>query len=53
MRRYDEGFADAENFMEPIVHQARSHEFGGGWLAALQAIGVPEDSPLRNSVQIP
>ena len=27
--------------------------FEEGWLAALQAIGVPEDSPLRNPNQIP
>ena len=50
---YDEGFADAEKSVEPVVHQARFHGFGEGWLATLQAIGVPEDSPLRNSKQIP
>ena len=50
---YDEGFADVENSVEPIVHQARSHGFGDGWLAALQAMGVPDDSPLRNPEQIP
>lgn len=32
---YDEGFADAKNFVEPIIHQARCHGFGEGWLAAL------------------
>ena len=50
---YDEGFVDAENSVEPIVHQARSHGFGEGWLAGLQAMGVPKDSPLRNPTQIP
>ena len=45
---YDEGFADAEKSVEPVVHQARLHGFGEGWLAALQVIGVPEDSPLRD-----
>ena len=45
---YNEGFSDAENSVEPIVHQARFHRFGEGWLAALQAMGVAEDSPLRN-----
>ena len=45
---YDEGFADAEKSAEPVVHQARLHGFGEGWLAALQVIGVPEDSPLRD-----
>ena len=50
---YDEGFADAERFAEPIIHQARSHGFGKGWLVALQAMEVPKDSPLRNLEQIP
>ena len=50
---YNEGFADAENSVEPIVHQARHHGFGEGWLAALQALGIVEDSPLRNPEQIP
>ena len=27
--------------------------FEEGWLATLQALGVPEDSPLRNPGQIP
>ena len=49
---YDEGFADAENFVEPIVQQARFHGFEKGWLAAFQAMGVPEDSPLRNPEHI-
>ena len=32
---YNEGFADAENSVEPIVYQARRHGFGEGWMAAL------------------
>ena len=27
---YNEGFADAENSMEPIIHQARLHGFEEG-----------------------
>ena len=50
---YIEGFVDAENSVEPIVHQARFHGFEEGWLAALQAMRVPKDSPLRNPEQIP
>ena len=50
---YNEGFADAENSVEPIIHQAQFYGFGEGWLAALQAMGVPEDSPLKNPEQIP
>ena len=45
---YDEGFADAEKSVEPVVHQARLHGFGEGWLAAFQVMGVLEDSPLRD-----
>ena len=50
---YNEGFADTENLAEPIVCQARGLGFEEGWLAALQAMGIPEDSLLRNLDQIP
>ena len=45
---YNEGFADAENSMEPIVYQAWRHWFEEGWMAALQAMRVPDDSLLKN-----
>lgn len=32
---YNNGYADAENSIEPIVHEARQHEFEEGWMAAL------------------
>ena len=50
---YDVGFADAENSVEPVVSGARRTGFEAGWFAALQAMGVPEDSPLRDPSQIP
>ena len=50
---YTESFADTENSVEPIIHQGRFHGFGEGWLAALQALGMPKDSLLRNPEQIP
>jgi len=50
---YNKGFVDAENSVEPIVHQVRHHGFWEGWLAALQAMRVVEDSPPRNPEQIP
>ena len=50
---YNTGFVDAENFVEPIFYQSRRHGFGEGWMAALRAMGVPDDSPLRNPKQIP
>ena len=48
----DEGFTDVEKSAELVVHQVRFHGFGEGWLTALQAMELPEDSPLRNPAQI-
>ena len=45
---YNEGFADAEKSAELVVSQARRLGFEAGWFTALQALGVPEDSPLRD-----
>ena len=50
---YDIGFADAENSAEPVVARARNMGFEAGWFAALQAMGAPEDSHLRDPGQIP
>ena len=50
---YNEGFADAENSTEPVVARAWNLGFEAGWFAALQALGVPEDSHLRDPGQIP
>jgi len=50
---YNKGFADAENSVEPVIQEARKLAFEEGWLASLQALGVPEDSPLRDPGQIP
>ena len=50
---YNEGFADAEKSAEPVVAQARNLGFEAGWFTALQALGVPEDSHLRDPGQIP
>ena len=41
---YNEGFANAENSMEAVINEAWKLAFKEGWLEALQAIGVPEDS---------
>ena len=50
---YNKGFADAEKSAEPVVSQAWRLGFEAGWFAALQALGVPEDSPPRDPSQIP
>ena len=50
---YDKGFADAENFVEPVVNQAHKVGFEAEWLAALQVLGVPKDFLPRDPGQIP
>ena len=50
---YNEGFADAEQSAKPEVAQAWKLGFEAGWFTALQALGVPEDSHLRDPGQIP
>ena len=42
-----------QNSVEPVVNQARKMGFEAEWFAALQDLGVPEDSPLRDPGQIP
>ena len=49
---YNEGFADANNSIEPVIKKAWRLAFEEGWLVSLQALGVPEDSPLRDPNQI-
>lgn len=50
---YNVGFADAENSTKLIMFQSRKYGLGEGWMAALAAVSVPEDSPLKNPDQVP
>ena len=50
---YNTSFADVENSIELIIYQSRRYGFDEGWMAALQVIGVLDDSLLRNLDQIP
>ena len=50
---YNKGFVDAKNFVKLVVNQAWRLGLKAGWFVALQALGVPEDSPLRDPSQIP
>lgn len=50
---YNVGFEDMKNSVEPMFYQAQRHRFEEGWIAALQAMEVSTDSPLRNPEQIP
>ena len=50
---YNEGFADVEEGVEPVMREAWQISFQEGWLAALHTSGVPKDSHLRDPNQIP
>ena len=50
---YDEEFADAKEGVEPVIKEAQQLSFQEGWMAALHASGVPEDSHLRDPGRIP
>ena len=50
---YNEGFANAENSVEPVINEARKLAFKEGWFATLQGVGVLEDSPLKDLDHIP
>lgn len=50
---YNVGFADAKNSAKPIMFQSRKYGFSEGRMAALAAIGVLEDSLLKNPDQVP
>ena len=50
---YNEGFADVEDSVEPVISEARKLAFKEGWFAAFQTMGVPEDSPLKDLDHIP
>lgn len=44
---YDMGFADAESWSEPVMFQSWRYGFGEGWMATVNALGIPEESPFR------
>jgi len=50
---YDKGFVNAEKGVEPVVMEARQLSFKDGWMTAQLALGVVEDSPLRNPGKVP
>ena len=45
---YNMGFTNVKGSIESIVYQAQKHGFEKGWMAALLAMGVLDDSPIRN-----
>ena len=50
---YNIGFKDAKNSTEAIVFQARKLRFAEGWMAAVNAIGLPETSSFKDMDKIP
>ena len=41
------GFTDVENLSEPIMYQSQRYGFGEGWVAAVNVMDIPEESPFR------
>lgn len=50
--KWYEVYVDAKNSTEPVIQEARKLAFREDWLAMLQVLRVPEDSPLRDPNQI-
>ena len=50
---YNMAFANAENSREPIMVESQRYGFGEGWMAAVNAMGLLEDSAFRDPEQIP
>lgn len=49
---YNMGFKDAKNSAGVVILQDRKFGFAKGWMAAVNAIGLPDTSPFRNADQI-
>ena len=47
------GFADVENSNESIMLDSQRYRFGEGWMATVNALGLPKDSPFKDLNQIP
>ena len=45
---YIMGFNDVENFAELVMFENRKYGFGEGWMAAMTAMELPEDSPCKS-----
>lgn len=50
---YNKGFRDAENSAGPVIFQAQKLDFMEGWMAEVNTIGLPGDSPFRNADRVP
>ena len=50
---YDMGFTDVKNLSELVMYQSRRYGFNKGWMAAVNAMGVLEESLFKIPKQIP
>lgn len=50
---YNKGFKDTENSVRPVIFQARKFRFIEGWMAAVNVVGLLENSPFRSADQVP
>lgn len=50
---YNMGFKDTKNLAKAVIFQARRLGFREGWMAAINAIGLPQNSFFRGTKQIP
>lgn len=49
---YNKGFKDTENSVRLVIFQARKFGFMEGWMAAVNVVGLPENSPFRSADQV-
>lgn len=50
---YNMGFTDIENSIKPIMFKSRHYGFGEGCISTVNALDLPNDSPIRDPEQIP
>ena len=50
---YNMGFTNAENSNEPIMFESWCYRFSEGWMAAVNVLDLPENSPSRDPEQMP
>ena len=50
---YNMGFIDVENSNEAVMFESQCYRFREGWIAILNALHLPKNSPFRDPEQIP
>lgn len=47
---FDMGFVDVENSSKPIMVESRRYGFEDGWVAIVNALGLPKDFIFRDPI---